>query len=191
MKGIDYLLPMLGRHHPATLRHCHSVAMHMFEWSACMDFSTTEMNKAFVCGMMHDIGKYCLPTVLLNKAGALSEQEHEVFELHAAYGETILKAFGLAEISPFVLYHHERYDGAGYPQGLKEAAIPFLSRMIAICDVFDEITNRQKQQDNLDGQQALTEIGRLAGSQLDPWLCEQFIDYIQKISRLYYAKELS
>ncbi|WP_371366930.1 Cyclic di-GMP phosphodiesterase [Sporomusa rhizae] len=191
MEGIDRLLPLLGRHHPGTLRHCHSVAMHMFEWSACMDFSAAEMNKAFASGMMHDIGKYCVSAELLSTAGALAGAEQIEFELHPVYGETILQAYGLKEIGPFVLYHHERYDGAGYPQGLKEAAIPFLSRMIAICDVFDELTNRRGPQENLDGQQALAEIERRAGAQFDPWLCEQFIKYIQKISRLYYAKELS
>ncbi len=185
MKRIDHLLPLLGKHHPATLRHCQSVAMHMFEWAASMDFPSQEMHKAFVCGMVHDIGKFCVSKSILNKIASLSEREQTVLEFHPVYGETILKAMGLAEIGRIICCHHERYDGTGYREGLREAEIPFLSRMIAICDVFDEITNRQEQSRNMDSRQALAEIERRAGSQLDPWLCKQFAEYIHKIEKIY------
>jgi polar amino acid transport system substrate-binding protein len=185
MKRIDHLLPLLGKHHSGTLRHCQSVAMHMFEWAACMDFSDKEMHKAFVCGMVHDIGKFCVSRDILNKTEPLSERQQVIIQFHPVYGESILKAMGFAEISPVIRYHHERYDGEGYMEGLKEAEIPFLSRMIAVCDVFDEITNRREQNWNMDSQQALLEIERRAGAQLDPWLCEQFTEYIHKIEKIY------
>lgn len=185
MKNIDFLLPLLGKHHAGTLRHCQSVAMHMLECAAYMDFSSKEMNKAFVCGMVHDIGKFCVSKDILNKSGALSEREQTVLEFHPEYGEMLLKAMGLAEISLVILYHHERYDGQGYQEGLKEAEIPFLSRMIAVCDVFDEITNRRGHIRNMDSGQALLEIEHSAGTELDPWLCKQFIGYINVIEQRY------
>lgn len=184
MKKINQLLPLLGKHHPATLSHCHSVAMHMFEWAACLDFSSTEMNKAFVCGMVHDIGKFCVSKNILNKTGTLSAGEQVILELHPVYGDTLLTSMGLTEISPIIRYHHKRYDGEGCREGLKEAEIPFLSRMIAVCDVFDEITNRRERNWNMDSQQALVEIERRAGNQLDPWLCNQFTEYIHKLERI-------
>lgn len=185
MGKIDVFLPLLGKHHAATLRHCQSVAMHMLEWAAYMDFSSKKMNKAFVCGMVHDIGKFCVSKDILNKRGALSEQDQTVVEFHPVYGEMLLKAMGLAEISPVILYHHEQYDGQGYREGLKEAEIPFLSRMIAVCDVFDNITNRREHIRNMDSGQALLEIERRAGTQLDPWLCKQFAGYINVIENRY------
>ncbi|QDR79108.1 Cyclic di-GMP phosphodieSPTERase [Sporomusa termitida] len=182
MQKVASLLSLLGKHDPSTLSHCQSVAMQMFEWAACMDFSEREMQKSLTCGMVHDIGKLCLSSTILNKAEPLSEHEETMVKFHPLYGEAILNAMGLAEISRVIRYHRDRYDGCGSPDGLKEAELPFLSRMLAVCDAFDEMTNRRQETSrNLNTQQALQAIKRCAGTRFDPWLCQQFNSYMERI----------
>ncbi|HWR07413.1 HD-GYP domain-containing protein [Sporomusa sp.] len=182
MQKVASLLSLLGKHDPRTLSHSQSVAMQMFEWAACMDFSEQEMQKSLTCGMVHDIGKLCLSSTVLNKTEPLSEHEATLVNFHPLYGGAILNAMGLSEISQVIRYHRERYDGNGSPEGLKEAEIPFLSRMLAVCDAFDEMTNRRREHHrNLDTQQALRELERCAGTLFDPWLCRKFNSYMEII----------
>ena len=183
MKRIEKLMVLFRKHDPDTFRHCQSVGMHMLEWAACMGFSNKKMQIAYNCGLMHDIGRLCLPGNVFNKLGTLSEDEQNIHKLHTVYGWAILNSMGLKELSLIIRYHHEWYDGTGYQEGLKEGEIPILSRMISVCDAFDEMTNRQEH-NNMTGQQALRELENCAGTRFDPWLCQQFINYIRKIETI-------
>ena len=183
MKRIEKLVELFHNYNPDTFRHCQSVGMHMLEWADYMGFSTTNMQIAYYCGLMHDIGRLCLPGNVFNKFQPLSDDEQDMHKLHTVYGWVILNSVGLEEISPIVRYHHERYDGTGYQEGLKAAEIPFLSRMLSICDAFDKMTNRQAT-NNLSSRQALQEVENCAGTRFDPWLCQQFISYIRKVETI-------
>lgn len=176
MKKLQSLLTSLGRHDPGTFEHCQNVALLMSKWAQNIATSAADIHKAYVCGLVHDIGKLNIPGDLLTKPGPLTDQEWKIIKSHPDCGsELIANVCGLDEISPIILFHHERYDGNGYGRGLKSTSIPLFSRMVAICDAFDAMTSKRAYNRHIITRQALDEIIRCAGSQFDPWLCQSFI----------------
>ena len=126
---------------------------------------------------MHDIGKMAPPEEILLKPGPLSPQEQFIVQKHSERGYHIaLSSVELAFLAPVILAHHERWDGKGYPQGLKGEGIPLLSRIIAIIDTYDVMTNDQIYKKAVSRQEALAEIERYAGSQFDPVLAKIFLN---------------
>src|SRR5947207_4003341 len=103
-----------------------------------MGLSEQDQELIHLCGLVHDIGKIGLPAGLLEKPGALTLEERRQMEKHSEIGETILgKVEDYAEIARIVRNHHERVDGQGYPDGLREEEIPLLSRVIAVADAYN------------------------------------------------------
>lgn len=132
-----------------------------------------------VAGQLHDIGIIGLPDSILNKPGSLTNEEREVMQSHPSAAKDILRrASQLDLIIPAVLFHHERWDGAGYPDGLAGEAIPLMARIIAIADAFDAMTSDRPYRKSLSIQHALLELKSNAGKQFDPDLVELFINSI-------------
>ncbi len=129
--------------------------------------------------LMHDIGK--IGCVLnLNKPGILTEREYEMFKRHPGYGREILQPIDfLHPLIPGVHCHHERWDGNGYPAGLRRDEIPLLARIISVADVYDAMTSDRAYRKALPHGAAVVEIGRCAGSQFDPDLANEFIETIE------------
>jgi HD-GYP domain-containing protein (c-di-GMP phosphodiesterase class II) len=129
--------------------------------------------------MMHDIGK--IGCVLnLNKPGILTEREYEMFKRHPGYGRDILQPIDfLHPLIPGVHCHHERWDGNGYPAGLRRDEIPLLARIISVADVYDAMTSDRAYRKALPHAAAVTEISRCSGSQFDPELANDFIVTIE------------
>jgi len=124
----------------------------------------------------HDLGKIATPKAILNKSGLLSPQEWEMVRRHPKIGYRIaLNSSDLAPIADAILSHHERWDGTGYPRGLKGDSIPLLSRIIAIADTFDVLTEGRTYKKPLSRNDALDEIKRGAGHQFDPHLVDVFL----------------
>ena len=124
---------------------------------------------------LHDIGKLAVPAQILRKPGPLDEEEWAVMRRHTLLGESILgAASALGSVATLVRSSHERYDGAGYPDGLAGEAIPLASRIVLVCDAFDAMTSARPYQGVLEQQAALAELRRGAGSQLDPLVVEAF-----------------
>ncbi len=135
----------------------------------------------------HDIGKAWIPRELLLKNGKLTKQEKLIFQLHPVFArivyDNIMKGqiFGLPEClySPAFLsaeYHHERWDGKGYPHGIKNREIPLIARITAICDAYDAITSKRMYKEALSYDFAARELRENAGSQFDPWLTKVFLE---------------
>ena len=125
---------------------------------------------------LHDIGKIGLDDGILTKSGKLSEEEHRQIELHTIYGAQIIeKASFLKKAVPIVLYHHEDYDGSGYPEKLKSEQIPLGARILAICDTFDAMTSDRPYRRALSVEETLTELKRQSGRQFDPELVKIFV----------------
>ena len=131
---------------------------------------------------MHDIGKIKIPKEILHKAGPLSDAEWVVMRTHAELGASMLDGVGgmLAGIAPIVRHHHERWDGGGYPDGLQADAIPLFSRIIACCDTFSAITSDRPYRAARSVDDAVAEVGRVAGSQLDPSVAAALIRVAEK-----------
>lgn len=125
--------------------------------------------------ILHDSGKIGIPESILNKPWRLKDEEYQIIKNHPMKGHTILEPLEqLASSLPGMLHHHERYDGAGYPQGLKGKEIPLDARIIAVADTFDAITSKRAYRPAKTPEEALEEIEKVAGTQLDPDLVKVF-----------------
>jgi diguanylate cyclase (GGDEF)-like protein/PAS domain S-box-containing protein len=130
-------------------------------------------------GMLHDIGKIAIPENILNKQGDLSSEERNEMKRHPEIGYHILSSvIGLADIAEYVLAHHERWDGNGYPKGLRQNEIPLQARITAVGNVYDAIVTDRPYQKALPKQQALEELKRNAGTQLDPEIVKIFVEKV-------------
>ncbi len=129
-----------------------------------------------MAGILHDIGKIGVPDNILNKEGPLDGTERERIFTHPDNGNKILKPLrSLADVREVVLSHHERFDGNGYPRGLRGEEIPLLARIVSIADSYDAMTTTRSYRKALSRETALTELRRNAGKMWDPELVEAFI----------------
>jgi diguanylate cyclase (GGDEF)-like protein len=140
-----------------------------------------EVAEIAMAAELHDIGKVAMPETILSKPGRLTDDEWLLIKQHTVVGERIITAAGssLADVGRIVRASHERFDGAGYPDGLAGDEIPLGARIIAICDAFDAMTTPRPYSRALDGDGALTEIVRCSGSQFDPVLVEAFVRLVK------------
>ncbi len=126
-------------------------------------------------GLLHDVGKIGIPDAVLRKPGELSSEEWEVMRQHTVWGGEILSHISfLAEVLSLVYYHHEAWDGCGYPDGLRDAEIPLLARIFAVADTYDAITNDRPYRQARSPEEALAIICEEAGRQFDPAVVEAF-----------------
>jgi len=130
-----------------------------------------------IASLLHDIGKIGIPESILNKEGPLNEEETKKMRQHPHLGAVILQPIPeLKEAILGVKYHHERYDGSGYPEGLKAEAIPLIAAIISVADTFDALTTQRPYRAALSKEEAIEEIKRASGSQFDPEISQAIID---------------
>jgi len=140
-----------------------------------LDDITVDMIRT--AGFLHDIGKIGIDESILNKSGKLDKSEWEIMKLHSAKGADILeRTVEYAEIANIVLAHHERFDGEGYPNGLSGTEIPLGSRIIAIADAYDAMTNERSYRQPMSRADAILELKKCAGKQHDPTIVSVFIN---------------
>lgn len=132
-------------------------------------------------GLLHDIGKIGVPDSVLNKPGRLTDAEYELMKQHTVKGGEILKDIGmLPDLDVGAKYHHERYDGKGYPMGLKGEEIPLVARIIGLADAYDAMTSNRVYRQHLTEDVVLSEIKRCRGTQFDPKVTDAFLNYLGK-----------
>lgn len=143
-------------------------------------------------GLLHDIGKIAIPEKILLKQGKLTDEEYEVIKSHPELGEKLVSGIEkLKLVSNWLKSHHERYDGKGYPEGLKGEEIPISSRIIAIADTYDAMTSDRSYREALSHQVAMEEIKLCSGSQFDPKLADLFIGIAAEIESIRQNPEAS
>ena len=143
--------------------------------------SSTEQETARVAGLLHDVGKLGIPTEILQKRGALTKDERALVNTHPEMGKQLVSGLGgLDRTVPAVLWHHERWDGAGYPHGISGEEIPVLARIISVVDSFDAMRRNRSYKDSISIQSALQEIHKCAGGQFDPKIAKTFIELINR-----------
>jgi diguanylate cyclase (GGDEF)-like protein len=123
---------------------------------------------------LHDLGKLAIPEEILRKPGALNESERLVLQRHPQIGYRMLESLGVEPIAEWVLHHHERWDGGGYPDRLRGDDIPLGARIIFVADAYDAMTSERVYRKPLSEREALEELERCAGSQFDPTIVEAF-----------------
>lgn len=147
-----------------------------------LNLSTVEMDELILLAALHDIGKIAIPEEIIKKPGPLGTSEWEEVKRHPEIGCRIAES--TAELSPIargILSHHERWDGKGYPQGLKGETIPLIARIIAIVDAYDVMRNGRPYKEAMAREEAVAELRRCAGTQFDPNLVDILVEYIEKM----------
>ena len=130
---------------------------------------------------LHDIGKIGIPDSVLNKVGRLTDEEYAKMKSHVITGAEILKDFTLVEnVEDGTRYHHERYDGKGYPEGLKGEEIPLFARIIGVADTFDAMTSNRVYRSSMDTDYVMNEMKRGRGTQFDPEALDAFLRLVEK-----------
>jgi putative nucleotidyltransferase with HDIG domain len=120
-----------------------------------------------LAGLLHDVGKIGIADVVLQKSGALTPEEYELMKTHVTLGNSIVRATDMPELAEWILHHHERVDGTGYPDGLAGDEIPLESRLILVADAFEALTCDRPYRGRRSVDEALAEIELHAGSQFD------------------------
>lgn len=152
-----------------TYHHSLSVAVLAISMGQALNFSQTELNRLGMCAMMHDIGKTAIPIEIIHKPSRLDKNEFSLIQTHSSAGfEYLTKThIGDEKIWSGVLYHHEKYDGTGYPNGLKAEEIPIWSRIISVADVYDALTSSRPYRAPMEPAQAIEYIMGGVGSAFD------------------------
>ena len=178
-KTIELLLKNINLKYGNEQNHTERVSQYCEAIAREMGFSENEVDKVKTAAVLHDIGKIMISTEILNKPGRLTQDEYEIIKKHPETGYQILKS--VDEYAPFaldVLYHHERIDGKGYPEGLKGDEIPLVARIIAVADTYEAMTAKRPYQIPKTKDEAIQELIRCSGSQLDPEIVRVFVEHV-------------
>ena len=159
-----------------TCGHSERVALLSRHLAKNIKLLDAEVERIYMAGLLHDVGKIGVPEAVLQKPGKLTPEEFDQMKKHPEIGARILADIKqIRDIIPGVLHHHERYDGKGYPAGLAGEAIPLMGRILCLADCFDAMTSNRTYRKALPLEVALTEIRRCSGTQFDPGLAEAFL----------------
>jgi len=175
---------------PYTLGHSEDVAEISYLIAITYGLSKTQAEKIHIAGHLHDIGKIVIPNYILKKRGPLTKKEWNIVKEHPKIGAKILEPISkLKEIKEMVLYHHERFDGKGYPAGLKGNDIPLGARIIAVADSISAMLKDRAYRKALSPEEALHQLETNSGSQFDPAMVEVTIFIYDKILQIFTNKE--
>ena len=151
------------------------------ELGGCMGLSDKDIGRLALLSILHDIGKIAIPQNILLKPGRLDAEEWEIMKTHTSKGYRIAKASPeLEAIAELILHHHEKWDGTGYPSGLKGEEIPLLSRIITVVDSYDVMVHDRPYHKAISEAEAREELMRCAGTQFDPKIVEAYLELLKK-----------
>lgn len=174
---VDSLNKELFLRHEDIKEHINKVKKYAVELGKKMNLSENELKKLKMLAKIHDIGKVGIPEEILSKPGELTREEYEIIKTHAEKGYRIAMFNPeFKKIAPCILAHHERYDGTGYPLGLKGNDIPLLARIINVVDSYDAMTNKRIYRGRLSIEEAKNELKKNAGTQFDPMIVKEFLE---------------
>ena len=177
--SIKTLISVINAKDKYTYGHVERVVMYSRLLANKLGLNANDKKDLIYGAYMHDIGKINISKEILNKNMPLTSQEWEIMKQHSINGVEIIKHVkSLRKITPLILYHHERYDGKGYPDNLKGENIPYLVRMLTIADCFDAMTSNRPYNKRKTYREAIEELKKCSGSQFDPVIVDEFIEAI-------------
>lgn len=169
---------------PYTRGHSERVAVYARSLAEELGLARQDLERVERAALLHDVGKIGIDTETLTSSAQLAPEEVLAIRLHPVLGgELVADVEFLADIVGVVRHHHERYDGAGYPDGLSGEGIPALARILAVADCYDAMTSDRAYRPGMSQNHALEEIGRVAGTQLDEAYAMRFIDILQSTAK--------
>jgi putative nucleotidyltransferase with HDIG domain len=175
---LSSLIRTLDERDKRAARHCAAVAKFSRDIAAHVGMDRRDQELAHTAGLLHDIGRFALSDRVMEREGQLSEEDWAAIRRHPAIGADLLKDVGVyGPVADIVLCHHERIDGRGYPRGLKGDEIPEIARIVAVAEVYDTLTAPDTYRTQMNSFEALTELRRVSGRQLD----ERFVEALSEL----------
>lgn len=184
LETVQALAAAVDARDPATQHHSRNVASLAVLLAEKIGLDSKRVKLIETAALLHDVGKIGIPDKILNKRQGLTAKEREQIQAHPLISQKIVSATTFKEILPWIVSHHERWDGQGYPQGLKEHEIPLEARILAICDTYDAITSSAPYKKALSVDTALKELEKAKGKQLDPNLTDIFMQLISQTAKV-------
>ena len=173
---LDALTASIDAKDPYTCGHSRRVAYMSKMLAEAYGLETKIVDRIHIAGLVHDVGKIGIPEAILRKPGKLTDEEFDIIKRHPDIGARILRDIPhFEDVLPGVLYHHERYDGRGYPRGLEGEGIPLFGRIIAVADSFDAMSSTRQYRRAMPREKVLEEIRNGAGTQFDPEMAKVFL----------------
>ena len=164
-----------------TFEHSENVSKYAAKLAAKLRLPQEDIQTAKVAGLLHDIGKIGIPESILKKKGKLTKEEYAQMKTHVEKSVEMIRFLpDMNYVIPAVVSHHERYDGTGYPNGIKGKEIPLLGRILAVCDSFDAMVSRRVYKDRMSVEYAVKELEQGKGTQFDPEVAQAFIELIEE-----------
>jgi putative nucleotidyltransferase with HDIG domain len=183
---LSALLRTLDLRDRMTARHSAAVARYSREIAAAAGLSERDQELAHTAGLLHDIGKFILSDRILKGEQKLTEEDWEEIRRHPYEGARIVSEIdGYQPVGDIILAHHERIDGLGYPRGIQGDEIPVISRIISVADTYDVMTARDSYRDSVSSLEAIEELRRVSGTQLDGEFVKVFIEMLEKQELTY------
>lgn len=178
-RTIEIIMNSLYEKNSREMEHSKRVSYWCEKIAQRMNLDSHIVSKLRIAGLMHDIGKIGIPDSILDKPDRLTEEEFNLIRKHSEVGYRILSAANeFSEIADYILAHHERWDGMGYPKGLKGSEIPIYARIISVADSFDAMTSNRAYRKAMSFQQAKQEIIKFSSVQFDPSVVKVFLEII-------------
>ncbi|PAB60047.1 HD-GYP domain-containing protein [Anaeromicrobium sediminis] len=176
---VHSFISALELHDEYTKGHSEAVASYSLKIGELLNLDDSQLNDLYWAATVHDIGKIIIPSSTLNKPDRLTKEEYELVKKHTQIGYDILsKADTLREVSKYVLLHHERWDGTGYPMGLKGDEIPLISQIICVADSWHAMTSDRTYKRKITKEEGIEELKNNRGTQFSPKIVDVFLEII-------------
>ncbi len=172
--------------------HVRRTQIYAMQLGKYLGMSGREMQALEAGALLHDVGKLAVPEYILNKPGKLTAAEFEKMKIHTTVGGDIIRRVGFPyPVEDIVRYHHERWDGTGYPRGLRAERIPIVARIIAVVDFYDATRCDRPYRKGMKREDSLNLIRSMAGSSFDPRVVDSFIEHIDELDKLIADHDIS
>jgi putative nucleotidyltransferase with HDIG domain len=182
LNAVYALVSTVEARDPYTYGHSRKVNTYAVALAEAIGLSPDEVSNVSTAALLHDIGKIGVPDKVLNKRGKLGREDWEAIKSHPRLGANIVGNIpNLVPCVSIILYHHERWDGSGYPEGLKGEEIPIGARILAIADSFEAMTSARPYHPALSIEEVIKALRQGAGLQFDPKLVEVFIGIVEAV----------
>ena len=191
MNTIESLAIAIDAKDQTTHGHVRRTQLYATEMGRLLKVTESECQALVAGALLHDIGKLAVPEYILNKPGKLTESEFAKMKIHPTVGGDILKRVNFPyPVEDIVRYHHEKWDGTGYPRGLKAQAIPLVARIISVVDFYDATRCDRPYRKGMTREDSLTLLRKMAGSSFDPKVVEMFTAHVEEFDNMIAAQDI-
>jgi diguanylate cyclase (GGDEF)-like protein/putative nucleotidyltransferase with HDIG domain len=191
MNTIESLAIAIDAKDQTTHGHVRRTQLYATEMGRLLKVTESECQALVAGALLHDIGKLAVPEYILNKPGKLTESEFAKMKIHPTVGGDILKRVNFPyPVEDIVRYHHEKWDGTGYPRGLKAQGIPLVARIISVVDFYDATRCDRPYRKGMTREDSLTLLRKMAGSSFDPKVVETFIAHVEEFDQMIAAQDI-